>query len=319
MKKEIITASGNKKMVEIEGEFWGFKVGDVITADNLSTIWDNEEVIVEGFGEIFKEKGIWGRLKGNQNCNIHNQGPSGLILLERPSLGYKVGDKVEYKGCFGKIIVIRPSIGSALVDFDSDDFPGHNADSSWEEGWYPKNQKQPNRSSCFWFPPSYIPTIKVAVKKTIKVKELSNNNKLPKTLKTEGSLWGFKPGDLVYFYKKGFLYKQTAVIKGFTTNKRIWAIIPKTGRVVYFNNPSETILLSRRSLNLKVNNWVESQAGPTKGKKGIIQVIDPYKEICFVAFENFSHNNKIAIEVFWVPPDISQNIWRCSSNILKIC
>ncbi|MFC1700617.1 hypothetical protein ACFLZ0_00505 [Patescibacteria group bacterium] len=112
--KNIITKSG-KKIVKTRpcDSLWFFLAGDIITSDIEGSNY-RKKIKVEGFNNK-----LWGRIEGEEEA-FSVSSPKGLILLERPGLKFKVGDKVSVKlrdgvDKVGKIIVINPNISTCFL------------------------------------------------------------------------------------------------------------------------------------------------------------------------------------------------------------
>ncbi|MBI3684810.1 ATP-binding protein [Candidatus Azambacteria bacterium] len=159
MKKKIVATDG-EYVVETEGELWGFRSGDVITDDQQnpsSSRWHAERVRVEGF----ENNKLWGTVIGKSN-SLHATNSDNLILLERPGLKFKVGDRVravasEPKGKTGTVVVLNPSdtLTSQIFLAEFEDFrDGHDGDgtsgaNTWAKPWYPQSCK--TESNARWW------------------------------------------------------------------------------------------------------------------------------------------------------------------------
>ena len=91
MSKIVIMRNGDEYEIEDTGELWGFQVRDKINRED-SELWDKKTAIVQGFNG--QEQRLYYLMDGESGCMYTNV-PKGIILLERPSLKFKVGDKVD--------------------------------------------------------------------------------------------------------------------------------------------------------------------------------------------------------------------------------
>ncbi|MBU0649160.1 ATP-binding protein [Patescibacteria group bacterium] len=166
--KTIQTTTGTIIEVDTQDSLWGFKAGDVITSDTPHGSWHQRTVIVEGtaFSPEMQDKVLWGT--SPEIGAMHTKIPAHLILLQRPGLDLKVGDKVRSKisyfsGCQGTVIVIKPfEIDAAyntpyLVKFDirqgMQPLQLHelHAAQTWHgHPWFPDQYKNPKAKDCYW-------------------------------------------------------------------------------------------------------------------------------------------------------------------------
>lgn len=143
-----------------KASLWDFKIGDIITSDIKQSSWYGEKIKVKRFNLIPGKERLWGKSKSIKTL-LYASVPLGLILLERPSLAFKVGDDVEIIACplksglvgkKGKVIIIDPRkhfLLPFLVELKKCVF-GHAAPLAWKNTWYSKKHKTESRSR-FWF------------------------------------------------------------------------------------------------------------------------------------------------------------------------
>lgn len=149
MKKMLKWWSDGEESIEVDmdGQLFGFCVGDIISDTKITTSWYKQRVVVEGFGEAFDMKCVWGTIEGNKQ-SMFTISPDGLILLERPNRAFKVGDKV-YVSVWneeGKIVAINPYGSSTpyLVEYTTDVAEHHT------EPWFPKEYSNLATKKIIW-------------------------------------------------------------------------------------------------------------------------------------------------------------------------
>ncbi|MFH0852414.1 MAG: hypothetical protein V1845_02335 [bacterium] len=139
---------------------WHFRPGDIIRSEyDPSEIvkMKGRRLVVEGFrrssSRLFF---IWARpIERKRGFNLHTR--TGLILLARPGMKFKVGDKVRSAGIpemTGKVIVICPEKRrrlSYLVAYDNAN-TDYGASDQYAKPWFPGERKDPihskNREWC---------------------------------------------------------------------------------------------------------------------------------------------------------------------------
>lgn len=156
-KKEIIAVSHERIEVDTEKQLWGFRAGDIVQfRDTCSE--------VQGIGYSYDDDSasendwvLWVKDHKLTKCEYFSE-PNNLILLQRPSWPFKVGDRVRAiagpaLGCKGTVIVLGLNLVDSdypfLVRFDNDLEAGHDARSQWNELWFPEEHKT-NSRDCRW-------------------------------------------------------------------------------------------------------------------------------------------------------------------------
>lgn len=152
-----------KKTEEKRLSMWGFQIGDVVAGDpdsSNSALFDGEKGVVQDIEspglsvEVTKKVGVC------VTCRyVGIASPDGLILLERPSRTFKVGDRVRHSVAGeGNVIVLDPTdvMDPYLVDF------GRQSDTVGvprrSEPWFPAKYKTSNQNMR-WVSASALSTI----------------------------------------------------------------------------------------------------------------------------------------------------------------
>ncbi|MEK7159838.1 MAG: ATP-binding protein [Patescibacteria group bacterium] len=138
---KITTQDGGELFVNILETWHGFRAGDMVAGET----WSGEKGVVDGVHEHDGAKALWVTITGD-DCSTIVVSPNGLILLERPSLKFKVGDCVKAlrntgpSKLEGKVIAINPDSGHYLVEFPAFIHGGHDG-AFWSKSWFPNKYK----------------------------------------------------------------------------------------------------------------------------------------------------------------------------------
>jgi len=141
------TLSGGMVALEQEGDLAGFRVGDVITVDQDSG-WRDQYVEVVGFNKVNDQ--LWGRVVGQVGAAWTPKKVK-IILLERPGLPCKVGDRVRTTSLtgdnLGEVAVLNPQSDRVLLKLSTNSSHDATGESFWNEPWYPDKHK--TGSKCY--------------------------------------------------------------------------------------------------------------------------------------------------------------------------
>jgi SpoVK/Ycf46/Vps4 family AAA+-type ATPase len=139
--RKITTQDGGEIFVDIFETWHGFKAGDTVSGET----WVGEEGIVDGMNALGSARSLWVTLIGD-NCSTIVVSPKGLVLLKRPGLKFKVGDRVQARPntrpCEhqGIVVVINPMNRHYLVEF-SKFVGGGDANNDFFSDWFPEKYK----------------------------------------------------------------------------------------------------------------------------------------------------------------------------------
>lgn len=145
--KTITAANGKRVTVETDKKILGFQAGDIVTEESYISSWHDERVVIEG---VCGEGNLWGTIAGKEKSQ-YTVFESGLILLERPSWKYKVGDRVMLDGKQATVVVLNPDAerGRHLIKY-RECRHGHNGSDAWNKKWFPKHLKITDRDDLWW-------------------------------------------------------------------------------------------------------------------------------------------------------------------------
>ncbi|MEK7123335.1 MAG: hypothetical protein AAB851_00390, partial [Patescibacteria group bacterium] len=137
-------------VAETDGTLWNFKTGDIIRQDG------NPRFFYEVLGFRYGEQ-LWVKSTDEHITAIlikesifYFEKPAGLILLSRPGMKFKVGDRVKaswkeiFAGQTGVVAAIDPtptSVVPYLINFEHETEGGSTTEASWDKPWFPKSDK----------------------------------------------------------------------------------------------------------------------------------------------------------------------------------
>lgn len=129
----ITTADGIERIVDENKMLYDLKGGDIIRDEYKSSCWLNLICIIAGVDHF-----LWYK-PNNEEYYKHPNGPLGLILLERPGLKYKVGDKIVLDGNNAEVVAIDPETNKYFLTGHA--FPTQTEEAWFEKPWWPSALK----------------------------------------------------------------------------------------------------------------------------------------------------------------------------------
>jgi len=314
--KHILMKNGISMWVETRGDLWGFQAGDIITKTPWSplNLWGGQRVRVEGFSS----DALIGIIEGEERALLAKTADR-LILLERPSLKFKVGDHVRhYAHGLGTVIVLDPckraDITPQLVEFVDTQTVLHDGASKWTLPWFPDQHKTPSTNRLWCAEYNLTLSVRQTAADVITERDgkkyvcLVEPNAEECEVITTGNLWGFQQDDIITLDRDamtgGSWRGERIRVVGFSPGGCLYGCFldgQESGKVRYMRSAYALLLLERPSVRFKVGDKVRVLRGNVpRGTIGTVFCLSPCEHQVFVDFEGFKQGGKF--KEFWGQP-----------------